>query len=405
MTETTLDTTPEWLDRDFVATCLSKDDEAAGLRVKSFVATPLNTAAQVAGSRVMRVAAELEAPDGSPSRPRRLVLKTPAVGMSAQLQQTFRREVFVYSRALPDAEAALRAAEGESFRPVAARCLLSGDALALEDLSAAGFRLAAGGASLDLPHCALVARAVARLHAASAPLVDREPYVGELFRDSAFFNEASRPDMQHFTEKNMLAVAEALDAVPGFAGYAQKYRQLAVKIFDRLLALHRDQEGRMRVLLHGDLWRNNLMFRYSDGRPVDVRLVDFQMAYVGSPAQDLQFFLYGNASEEVHRNSMEYLLSEYHCVLQSTLSAMGEHERAASYPLEQLRRDMDDHALLGLYCACNAMGFTLAPSGSANAIATNATNSPAVHRRVFTNPALLSYIKHVTPIFESKGLL
>ncbi|XP_049947836.1 uncharacterized protein LOC126456125 [Schistocerca serialis cubense] len=66
-----------------------------------------------------------------------------------------------------------------------------------------------------------------------------------------------------------------------------------------------------------------------------------QLSTTGSPAVDVQHFLYGSASEEVHRRQLAGLLTLFHGELQSTLRALGLAAEADAYPLDEFLEDME----------------------------------------------------------------
>ncbi|XP_062563887.1 uncharacterized protein LOC134226856 [Armigeres subalbatus] len=66
------------------------------------------------------------------------------------------------------------------------------------------------------------------------------------------------------------------------------------------------------VILHGDYNRNNVLFKYEDGKAVDVLMIDFQENRFGSPALDLSFFMYMNMTEGVRNSHWDELLLNYH---------------------------------------------------------------------------------------------
>jgi hypothetical protein len=68
----------------------------------------------------------------------------------------------------------------------------------VQDLSAEGFKMAERRHGLDLPHCLLVMRKLARFHAASIVLHDRDPESMSLYDQSFFSEPATREGLQKF---------------------------------------------------------------------------------------------------------------------------------------------------------------------------------------------------------------
>ncbi|KAJ8895506.1 hypothetical protein PR048_000839 [Dryococelus australis] len=104
--------------------------------------------------------------------------------------------------------------------------------------------------------------------------------------------------------------------------------------------------NRLNVLSHGDLWVNNLLFKYNDvtGSVEDVKMVDFQLGIYSSCAIDLQYFIYTSPTDEVRVDHTEEMLREYHNDLCSTLQLPGQAKKAVT--LQEL---MDEYERKGFY--------------------------------------------------------
>jgi hypothetical protein len=85
-----------------------------------------------------------------------------------------------------------------TFEPLSSKCIQTcKNFLVLEDLSAAGFRMLDRRQGLDLDHCLLVMRALAKFHAASVVLHQQDPdsmkeYEVNFFRESCIDEEMKR---------------------------------------------------------------------------------------------------------------------------------------------------------------------------------------------------------------------
>lgn len=65
------------------------------------------------------------------------------------------------------------------------------------------------------------------------------------------------------------------------------------------------------IFNHGDVWTNNLLFRYQDGKPVEARIIDFQLTRYIPLAHDLLevFFL---TTDKAFRDKYEKQLQKYY---------------------------------------------------------------------------------------------
>lgn len=77
------------------------------------------------------------------------------------------------------------------------------------------------------------------------------------------------------------------------------------------------------VICHGDLWANNLMFKYDGEQVVDCCLVDFQILRFLPPTQDVLLFLYINTLHPFREKHLQDLLDHYYHQLSNELNLYG----------------------------------------------------------------------------------
>ncbi|XP_069690915.1 uncharacterized protein [Periplaneta americana] len=196
--------------------------------------------------------------------------------------------------------------------------------IVLEDLKVKDFRLADNRMSgLDLKHCLLVMKTIARFHAASLVLYQKDPAMFKPFMDNVFSIDKDIGIGESFAG-NVNRVAKEVEKWPD---YREKFLQKLHNIRDTVMeqwrkAIIRNDEE-FNVLCHGDLWLNNMMFRYSDdtGEVEEVRFVDFQLTYWTSPAVDLQYFIHTSASAEALEH-FELMIQEYYNTLCEILALL-----------------------------------------------------------------------------------
>jgi hypothetical protein len=166
------------------------------------------------------------------------------------------------------------------FQPCAPRCLYyhSGSptpAIVMDDLKEQGFRMLDRTVGLDMKHCLLVMKTLAQSHAASAVLHLNDPEIFKLLGED-FYCEGQRKFLETFFQSTMQSLAKEVENWPLYNDrFACKLHRLADKSVDILIKDMQRNDEDLNVFVHGDLWLNNMMFRYSDDTDdlLDVRYI------------------------------------------------------------------------------------------------------------------------------------
>ncbi|CAL1685861.1 unnamed protein product [Lasius platythorax] len=226
--------------------------------------------------------------------------------------------------------------------------------LVIEDLTPLGFRMACRQAGLDLPHCILAIRGLARFHATSVAVCEKEPNQKQMY-SRGIFNGECPPEMSEFFVLGVKHLAEEMANWPEFKKYSEKVAKLPDHICRIGLEATKFSENDFNVINHGDCWVNNMMFKYNDdGKPIDHIFVDFQICVYTSPAVDLLYFLSTSPSPDVIENNKNILINEY----LSTLSATMKQLNCKTQPptKEELKASMKRRAAYGMIAS-----FTVLP--------------------------------------------
>lgn len=78
------------------------------------------------------------------------------------------------------------------------------------------------------------------------------------------------------------------------------------------------------TICHNDFWVNNMMLRWDEeGRPQDIKIVDFQTTHYNSAAIDLLFFLFTSVESDVLVADLDSFLRLYFDELVASLAANG----------------------------------------------------------------------------------
>lgn len=128
------------------------------------------------------------------------------------------------------------------------------------------------------------------------------------------------------------AVVELISSWPDFVGYAEKLRRLRGDLLERGKLAFDASPKHFNTLIHGDMWTNNLMARWSSGvepdvidtetPPDNIVLLDFQFSCWTSPTIDLHYFFNTSMSETLRVHHMDMLLGFYHTNLTAFLQQL-----------------------------------------------------------------------------------
>jgi hypothetical protein len=364
-------TVPPWLNYEFLADILSQEKNrkiyVTDMDVKAAVAKGDNYLGTLYRIRVEFI----ESKDGNEVNTYGLVIKTSPPGEILQKLlhdlKGFEKELQMYKITLPAMSLKMMdMCTNGNFHPLSARYLPTKrtDTIVLEDLQHLGYKMANRHIGLDLEHCKLTVRALARFHAVSVALHKSDPPSIDMYSELMFADTGEQREYMEKSFKYRLDfLASRLDKWPGYEHYANKIRNLVPTCLDRMIKCTKPKEDSLNVLNHGDCWTNNIMFHYcpKTGEVDDVRFVDFQLVRFSSPVLDLQYFLCTSTNDEIRFRQRGRLLREYHAELRDTLEDLKLDPD--QYTLQQLNEEFEENEIFGLLIVCNYLSAILASSG------------------------------------------
>lgn len=249
-----------------------------------------------------------------------------------QDQDFFSEEVRFFREILP------KLGNDTGFAP---KCWLANqEMLIFEDLRSTGYSMHSDSAFLSHESSKLALSALAKLHASS---VFAEGHLGRPLNNLYPFRESHFcPESRLSRSVNVsLRTASQLSSHFGYPEASLKVDQLA-----RLVRL----DDKFNVICHGDVWRNNLMFR-----PDDCILVDYQLLRYTSPGVDLAMFVYLNCSPELRKISELEMIKHYYCCFSKACGKL----KIPSF--EKILRAYEERKLLGAFYAAMFLPRVLSP--------------------------------------------
>ncbi|KAK7579993.1 hypothetical protein V9T40_000622 [Parthenolecanium corni] len=197
--------------------------------------------------------------------------------------------------------------------------------LMYEDLKAQGFRNHERFSFLDLEHLTLMVRALGQFHSYSYCAKSQNPL--EFSALEKWFNYAeaelirTRPNyFQLFAQIGL----NRLRADPRYSSHIAKVEKILENADALVLQVNTmEREEPMSVLCHGDFLRGNVMFRYENNQPVDVKLIDMATCRIASPVIDLSLVLYLNADQQTRSQHWDHLIDAYYEGLHQVFGGIG----------------------------------------------------------------------------------
>ncbi|XP_018370668.1 PREDICTED: uncharacterized protein LOC108766097 [Trachymyrmex cornetzi] len=274
--------------------------------------------------------------------------------------------------------------------------------LVIEDLASLGFRMADRLSGLDLDHSILAIRGLARFHATSVALCEKEPKQKEMYL-KGIINSQHPPEMKDIFIKSTKALADEIVNWPEVKKYSEKIAKLSDHIYQIGVNAFKVCEDEFNVINHGDCHVNNMLFRYdNNGKPTDQIFVDFQLCVYASPALDLLYFLNSSISFDVIENKRDILLNEYLCTLSKIMKQLNCKTQPPT--MKELKAALKRKAGYGMMTSFTALQFMLCHKTEAKDL------DEVLGTGTYVNPGLKSetykkiLIKRL-PLYDEWGLL
>ncbi|XP_069681747.1 uncharacterized protein [Periplaneta americana] len=295
----------------------------------------------------------------------------------------FKNEITFCNRVYPVFENLLKRKHPEAVRapiPVPKYYRATGDGtndvIIMEDLSENGFFMLNCLEAMGFSELELVMREIGRFHAFSLVLKSQNPDLFNELRssvfDPVFQNSIGEEILFHIYHNVLQDVLAAMKVCyQGDSPYFIKFEKFVEHVRYRLNKHHLDALNNepFNVFTHGDLWSNNLMFRYSSDspdKPRELRFLDFQQTRYTSPAADVGRMLFVATDRQTRTEHREELLHSYYDSLSATVSELGSDPEQL-FPFKALEQQLKafgnfilDVSLLNIPHALNE------DSGSAN---------------------------------------
>ncbi|CAG7827805.1 unnamed protein product [Allacma fusca] len=265
-----------------------------------------------------------------------IVFKTPPYGNPTHCTyvkgwRVFDLENRFYGFLVPELKAlykSRRGAEADLDLPVPRYFGGNSNFVALEDLRSLGFKMADKYQGLSFPEVRLVMQCLGKLHASTYSYIKEHGEKIFAQKENHVFN--SYPIRNHYMPDIDTVTENAYSSIyiNGIELLSRKHEILGEKLkkyapipHERMLAVYEQTDKRyFPVISHGDIWVNNLMFKYEtvvkNGHLVEEAqeciMVDFQQSRRENIFGDLLYFMYTITTPEFRKEFLAPSLNAYY---------------------------------------------------------------------------------------------
>lgn len=184
-------------------------------------------------------------------------------------------------------------------------------AIVLENLISEGYAMRDRLIGLDLEHTKIAVDQLAKFHAAAIGLKIKYP---------EFFETIVIPALEPTANDTAMVAVNAMvkrahdiyKELPEAQPYMERIDKTLMYNYEVDLAFSKPSEP-WGTIVHNDFWSNNILFKYNDaGKPIGIKIVDFQLGFYNSGVIDLIFLLLSSAQKEVLDNNLDEMLDRYY---------------------------------------------------------------------------------------------
>ncbi|XP_061717057.1 uncharacterized protein LOC133524916 [Cydia pomonella] len=195
----------------------------------------------------------------------------------------------------------------------------------LEDLKEAGFEMLDRLKPLTNESVRLIVKDLAKYHSLSYAFKNSEPEIYENYSNklkNMWTIMSAEPESQQFFESGENDLLKMMHDV------SDKYKNVLRGSLTQIAAIAKklqsyEKGSKFSVILQGDCWNNNILFRLEDGKPVEDVMIDYQLSNESSPASDLLYLIFNCTDHATRLKHYQEWIDYYHENLDYSLKLHG----------------------------------------------------------------------------------
>ncbi|XP_023305293.2 uncharacterized protein LOC111687109 [Lucilia cuprina] len=406
---------PEWLTKNYIEEVLKVYHKDLTLKIEKFNIKPAFGKGENYGGFLTKAHVVYNLKNGQEQKENHFICKTSYEDDAFAKEKMksydiFNREMILYEEVLPKMNDLLKEIDDmEQLFPTVFYVDYKRQALIFEDLTVQGYVMADRIQRLDMDHIKLVLCKLSKMHATSAVFNERGSGCLEKY-DRGFFNKYT-DTYKTFFVNSFMACARYLQQLDDTNSrkYAKKIFALEPYYMDLGKRCFAPTVGDVNVLVHGDVWTNNVMFKYctKTGKPIDVLIIDFQYSFWGSPTLDLHYFFNTSIKEPLRLHHQDELFQMYHQHFTDTLKKL-KYKSNPIPSLKKFRIQAEQKKFFAMHSSVVIQPVMLnqdSTDADYNALMGEDDRAMSFKRRLYNNPIIQENLKNLLPMFDRRGLL
>ncbi|GAB0088779.1 uncharacterized protein DMENIID0001_032430 [Sergentomyia squamirostris] len=409
MSHATEEAIPSWLNKKFFEDLLRKHDKDSNLSVINLKLADVTGKGEHYASVMWRASVEVKTAKSAVEK-RSYVVKSvyedPTKSSMFAMYGIYQREIEMYEKVSVEIGKILKSiGDNTQLFPKSIYHDYEKEVLVFEDLALRGFRNIDRRIRLDLTQAKMVMEKLAKMHAATVVLNEKQPGYFSHF-NTGIFNRKATAFVDFFVQHLDIFIDE-LSSWPDHKQYKPKLQKLRENLNERASQVYDPSKDFMNVLNHGDLWTNNIMFTFDDkNNATDLLFVDLQFSCWTSPTVDFLYFAHNSLKEDIRQTKLAEIIQHYHTHLCELLRKMNSKIKIPS--LRELHMMLLEKEFMA-FIAGVMMQPIMMVEDSANAdmdnLISDSDASIQFKRNLYRNPKTQVALKYLLPYLDQRGIL
>lgn len=238
----------------------------------------------------------------------------------------------------------------------------------------------------DFEHCKMAVKTLAILHASTIIFEEKfgkfSPEYLKILEETSYPNKIGHIRTIQL-DGAIKILTKLIQIIPKYQNTSQISDAIIVKISETFRKIYMFVESSTKyrnVLSHGDIWVNNIMFKYSSSNDKleDCRFVDFQFSRYAPPAVDLATLIFTSTTFKFRQQHLENILNIYCDSFENELKLSKINPAILSR--DEIIKSFNGFRLAGLIEGAVFGHLTLLPSD----LASNMMNSSEEYEKFIT---------------------